>query len=1152
MKNELHLSLLGRLEISQEGTPIERFAHNKSLALLCYLAVTGRPHTRTALAGMLWSEATEANALAGLRKVLADLRQQVAPHLIITRRQVALNREQPYWLDVEAFEQQINEIETVQGAGLLPTGVVMPTDAARLAEAVDLYRGDFLAGFHVRRALVFEEWVLLQRERLRLTALRALHVLASHHMAQGTYPQVIEYSKRILALEPCQEEAHRQMMSALALGGQHQAALRQYQICCRALAEEMGTTPQKETTVLYKRIRDGEATALRAPAAGQNLPCPPIPLIGREKERDEIIARLHAPDCRLLTLIGPGGSGKTRLAQEIAATLSTETDRRPGDPDEVYLVSLAPLRSAESLVPTIAQGMGFLFSRESDLRHQLLDYLRQKHLLLILDNFEHLLPPTPSPTSPPAGGMKGGAGLVSDILTTAPNVKILVTSRARLNLQIEHLYLLAGLDCSALAPGPSPKSETEEPRYATQCSAVQLFLWGAHRVRPDLEPTSDDYGAIGRICRLAEGMPLAILLAASWARMLTPAEIAAQLASTMSDVAGGALGFLETDWGDVPARQRSMRSVFDHSWNLLTDREREALAALSVFRGGFAHEAARQVTGASLRELMGLADRSLVHRAGGRYEMHELLRQYAADQLRRAEKLETAESVHERHNAYYASKLQKWAADLKSDRQIAALEEMEAEIANVRAAWDWMVSQASVARLDLALEGLCLVYEWHGRYQEGKSACQAAAQALSRPSLAQSRKNGAVKRMLAKVLAWQGVFSETEHASQLFQESLALLEDAELAEQDTGLEKAFVLLKMGCLAEGDMPSLEQSLAIYRTFDDRWGTAQALEALGWLAWNSGIYDKMEQLYQESLTIYQSLGDQRGIATSSQWLGVASLYQGRLEGERLVREGITIYQEIGERVRMVHGLNIAGLGLLSLGKFAETHAFLEKSVALSDDLGRSDPFTNMLLGGAKVHLGQYEQGRAWGQTVLNAAQGFDRSSIGFPLIVLGWVALAREAYPEAQRLFQEGADACRDVEQRELLSWVLAFLGYADRGLGQFVRAGRHLLQALQMAIDIQSFVGSVFTLPGIALLLADLGQKERAVELYALASRYPVVANSRWFTDVIGRRIATVTAGLPPDIVAAAEERGRARDLEATMKELLTELEESLSSCEFAI
>jgi len=216
MDDELQLTLLGKPEVTRGGAPVTDFVYRKSLALLCYLAITGRSHTREALAGLLWGKATEANARAGLRKALADLRRLVAPHVTITHHEVAFNRARPYWLDVEVFERQAGEAMVARERDTALTD----EDAAALAAAVELYQGDFLEGFYVRRAPAFEVWVLLERERLRLSALRALHTLASHYTARGAYAQGIAYTGRVLALEPGQEEAHRQMMSLLALGGQ--------------------------------------------------------------------------------------------------------------------------------------------------------------------------------------------------------------------------------------------------------------------------------------------------------------------------------------------------------------------------------------------------------------------------------------------------------------------------------------------------------------------------------------------------------------------------------------------------------------------------------------------------------------------------------------------------------------------------------------------------------------------------------------------------------------------------------------------------------------------------------------------------------------------------------------------------------------------
>ncbi|MCP4589222.1 MAG: hypothetical protein GY842_00620, partial [bacterium] len=358
-----------------------------------------------------------------------------------------------------------------------------------------------------------------------------------------------------------------------------------------------------------------------------NLPVQPTPFVGREAVLAEIAGRLHDPDCRLLTLLGPGGSGKTRLALETGAAQLDNYSHG------VWFVPLAALQSVDAIVPTVARALGFSFYADAggsagpDPQQQLLDYLRQKTMLIIMDNYEHLL----SPLNPPMGGTKGG-DLVTDILKTAPDVKVLATSRARLNVQGEQLFPVAGMNF--------PAKDTLE--QAAQYSAIKLFLGSARRVQPDFELTPANLADVARICRLVQGMPLGILLAAGWIEMLTPAEIAAEI--------GTSLDFLETDVRDVPARHRSMRAVFDHSWNLLTERERQVLHGLSVFRGGCTREAAQEITGASLRELMALVRKSLLHRAsGGRYEMHELLRQYSAERLDQSPT--ESEAVRDRHSA---------------------------------------------------------------------------------------------------------------------------------------------------------------------------------------------------------------------------------------------------------------------------------------------------------------------------------------------------------------------------------------------------------------------------------------------------------------------------------------------------------------------
>ncbi|MBE9508877.1 MAG: protein kinase, partial [Chloroflexi bacterium] len=621
-----------------------------------------------------------------------------------------------------------------------------------------------------------------------------------------------------------------------------------------------------------------------------NLPAQPTPFVGREAELTELARLLTDPDVRLLTILGAGGMGKTRLALEAGEAQLDNFEHG------VYFVSLAPLRSVDAIVPTVAEALGFSSYEGGEPRQQLLDYLRQKDMLILMDNFEHLL---------------DGVDLVTDILKTAPGVEILPTSRARLNVQREQLFHLGGMDVP----------DWETPEDAAQYSAVKLFLQSARRVQPGFELRADDLKYISRICRLVGGMPLGILLAAAWVEILSPEEIAAEISQ--------GLDFLETDLRDVPERQRSVRAVLDHSWNVLTEREREVFQALSVFRGGFSRQAAQQVTGATLRELMALVNKSLLHRMPtGRHEMHELLQQYAEEKLNQSPA--AGEAARDRHCAYYTAALQRWEADLKGPRQKTALAEIEADSENARAAWTWAAERRDVKRLEQAIEGLCLFYEWQGCYQDGEAACRAVAEKLMvtvsgegsvlSPSTALRTSADGTSvaeglRVLAKDLAWQSSFDlglgRVELASQLVRQSLDILEGPELAGQDTRPERALALHRMGEIAlESDREKaqrlFEQSLTLYRSVGDRWATARVLQRLGGVALQLSNYDETKQLYEESLAIRQALGDRREVAESLRRLAEVAGRQGQLgEAECLARESVAVCREIGDQVGLAEG-------------------------------------------------------------------------------------------------------------------------------------------------------------------------------------------------------------------------------------------------------
>jgi predicted ATPase/DNA-binding SARP family transcriptional activator len=1136
MEHPLEIVALGGLRIQHGGVPITGLLTRKAQALLCYLALAG-VHSREDLAGLLWGEASQANARASLRRALSDLRQALAPHMLLGYSEVALNRALPHRMDVTEFRHGVAQSGIERGYALTEDS------AAALDQAVALYRGDFLAGFHVHHAPAFEEWVVMERERLHLAALQALHALAHHYAAREEDARASAYAARMLELEPLREDVHRLMMSLLARSGQRAAALRQYRACRQVLADELGIGPDPATQALYERIRAGppggsEGLAPR-PMPRRSLPAVFTPLIGREHERAAVWRLLADPACRLLSLVGPGGVGKTHLALAVAADLQSSALSEQFA-DGAAFASLGSLDENANLLPALADAVGFMFHQAAEPRRQLLDYLRDKRLLLVLDGCENAL------FFPPFSGIERGKELLTEILQAAPAVKILATSRVRLNLGFEHVLPLAGLDCP----------EDGELDHAATFSGVRLFLVGAGRVRSGPELEDWDLAAVARICRAVGGLPLAILLAAGWTRALTPAQIAARSEDPH------ALDFLATDWHDLPTRQRSMRAVFDQSWDLLTPRERDVFSTLSVFRGGFTVQAAWHVAQASARDLAALVDKSLLqHSVAGRYELHDLLRQYAAEKL--AEAPGSATRLHDKHCAYYTARLRAWGQDMQGPSQAAALDELASESENARAAWNWAAERGLAARLGEALDPLCYFYKWRGRYHEGERACQRAIDGLSTDRENEPTSpdevvppthppDGAERlRMLARATTWQGVFcwrmGRVEDAQARLARSQELLEDPALAGRDIRREQAFLSWRLGRkLFDIDRdrarPLYERSLALYRELDDRWAMANVLDDLSWAARYLSDYRAERDLAEESLALRRALGDPRGMSRALRALSSVAFLQGRLaEAEQLIRQSAAIPLAGGSRAEIADQLSDQGWILGMLGSFDEGHRLLGQSVALWRELRVSKmvAIIGIPLGFIRLHLGHYTQARELLTTGLHVAREIgDRGRTGFGLFVLAWAALAQGAQAEADELLHESAALFQELGQRDEVGQVNALSGYVAPARGQHDHARCCLHEALQIGVELQAFLPVLFALPAVAWSAADAGQPEHAVELYALASRYPFVARSRWFEDLVGRRIATVADDLSSAMFAAAQERGQACDLWQTAQEVI--------------
>jgi predicted ATPase len=396
---------------------------------------------------------------------------------------------------------------------------------------------------------------------------------------------------------------------------------------------------------------------------------------------EQLSRLLRDPQCRLLTLVGPGGIGKTRLAIEIATQL--ENDYADG----VYFVPFAPVNSPRFVVPLIADSIGFSFQRpvSTNPKTQLLNYLKEKHILLLVDNLEHLL------------NEQNIIELLAELIQQGPRIKLITTSRESLNLQGEWVFEVRGL--------PVPENEI------TEGTSVELFLQRARRAYVRFNATTDDYPAILRICRLVDGTPLGLELAAAWVRTLSCDEIAKAIENS--------LDFLKASTRDLPERHRSMRAVFDHSWKLLSDEEQSVLSRLSVFQGGFSREAADQIAGATLSTLSILVTKSLIRRSGeGRYDLHELVREYTANRL--ADQPQIQKEVEACHCAYYLSFFANQDAALRSSAQRKALVQLTVEMGNIRSAWEHAVKHHRAEDLRKAAWTIFHFHELRNRFQEGE------------------------------------------------------------------------------------------------------------------------------------------------------------------------------------------------------------------------------------------------------------------------------------------------------------------------------------------------------------------------------------------------------------------------------------------------
>ncbi len=929
---QLKLTLLGAPQLELNSQPIS-IPRRKVMALLVYLTVTRQPQRRDKLATLFWPESRQQTARSALRREFSVLRGALGDEWFVsTREEIALSPDMDILVDVDEFRQQGTAYTKHNHSDDEPCTECL----VRLTAAAALYQSDFLAGFTLTDCPEFDDWQFFEADGLRRDFADVLSTLVQLNQRQGEYETAITYARRWLALDMMHEPVHRELMRLFAQAGQLAAAIRQYDECVRILDEELGVPPEEETVELFDAIRtrrfptpntnvqDADeplddqqlgvashpSNAEDIPQPKHNLPSPPTSFIGREDELATIRQLLSAQaDCRLLTLIGPGGIGKTRLAIEAASSVVDSFS------DGIYFVELAEITSADATISAIAEALHFPLQGNIKPDLQLASYLKTKQMLLIIDNLEHLLI---------------SAELFAHLVTSCPDLKLLVTSREALELQEEWLYPVYGF--------ATPSAEIL-PAAVAENHAVQLFVQRARRANSSLALTEHDLVAVSTICRLVDGLPLALELAATWVRTLSIEEIAEEVTTD--------LDFLTTTSRDAPARHSSLRIVLEQTWRLLTQEEQEAFCKLAFFHGGFSRQAAKRVADISVVVLAALVRKSIIGlNQDGRYTILALLRQFATE--KRQEDAPLAADLAQKHSRYYGMFLQTQEDDLLGAAHVEALQKIGQELDNIRHGWRWVLPQLGngqdgddatyVNLVNRYVEALFQFYDIRSRFQEGYTEFQHALTQLDALQPENEFALHGIEIARGRVCGRLGWF-----AFQIGQpiEAISLLQRSinTLSAPDAQGERVFALNYLGAVHRhlGDHDEarrwLIESEKICREGNDRFGLTVALNILGQIAFEELEYNEADAYLEESLALKQTIGDQRGITFSLLYLGRLAQAQGDYTGAtKLLSESIEISKEHGDRRGIAIGLSNLADVEMAVSHPQEAQSLYEESLAI----------------------------------------------------------------------------------------------------------------------------------------------------------------------------------------------------------------------------
>jgi len=1062
----LSLNFFGPVTIEVDGKTAVGFDYAKVQALLAYLVMeSGRAHQREAIAELLWPRKPERTARNNLRQALAKLRRAIQdqdadpPFLLISRESVQFNITSDHTFDVASFTAVLKHVSRHPHSQLNNCKNCIK----RLEQAAALYSGDFLANLCLKDSNEFEEWLTVKRESFRRKAAQMFQDLAIYGQHRQAYEYALPYARQQVALNPWQEESHQQLMRLLALNGQQDEALAQYEECRHFLTEGVGVEPAADTITLYEQIQAELILPVERPLSTQ-LPVSPTPFVGRQTEQAEILKKLINDDtCRLLTLTGPGGIGKTRLALAVARRLITE--HKVEFHHGIHFVPMLDATSPEQMLNNLAAALQFSFAGKNASEKMLIDYLRAKDMLLVIDNFEHLLTEV---------------GFLEKILVNAPHIKILTTSRERLNLYEEWAFPVTGLQV------PDEADEIN----ATEYEAVQLFIQSAGRAQSQFKIDADNLASVVDICRILRGLPLGIELAAAWTHRLSCHEIATEIKQDFD--------LLQTSWRNFPEQHRSLRIVFDRSWHMLSPDQQLVLCKLSLFQDGFLQAAAAQVAGIRLPVLTMFVDKSLL-RVGpnGRYQMHPLLQRYVTEKWDSYPSSER-EMASTKHSITYADFMYQHGAGLYSSRLQETLDKIELEANNILQGWQWAIQYQQLGVAKKYLEGLFRFLEFRGRFQEGVKIFKDAAEQLETAVSPTNSAEQQTLQLLGMLLNFQAMFrfrlSQYRQAKEVIEKSL-------------------------CIAE----KIEDSSQV---------TANGLQVLGHVSYGFGNYSEAEQYYTQSADIFQLIGDKRGQAKSLNSLGMINRLQGQYDNaQTYLRQSLTLFRELDDLHGAATSLNNLGTVLRILGNYVEARQCYQESYGyrktINDQNGLALTLNN--LGNIAAILEEPTTARYLYEESLSICQQMgDRMGIARALNNLGILAHTGGMYPDAEQYHLDSMSIKRQIGDHGGMVHSYYQLGRTALAVEDKIQAWLYFRQALEMALKINSVPLILTGLVGVTPLLEEKSSPTFALEVLIVVLNHPAL--SRLMKEEAQPLYEQLVTRLSDEMITAVQSGIEQRDL----------------------